>query len=418
MTKRYLYDYDKRLECALRRVRIDKMPEESRRAIIKFLDHLQARGLSKPRILRYSVVLRQVAKWLGKPFRTATRADVERLVAQIERMKYAEWTKSSFRVAIKKFYRWLLGKDEKYPRQVSWIQGNIPPDRKPMPKQSDLVTEQEVEVLIKKASNARDQAFIAFLWDAGGRIGEIGTLSIHDLTFDRYGAVAQLHGKTGARQVRAIQATPYLARWLDQHPQRGDSNAPLWVSTSNMNRGQPLGYAALRKVLKVTFHRAGITKRSNPHSFRHARATHLANHLTEFQMNQHFGWAQGSDMPRTYVHLSGRDTDEAMLRLHGIQVEKDDLGERKLQPRVCPRCDTLNTYDAQFCRKCGSALQLSAALDAQNRAVEAETQLAQVLKDEFVQRAVQEALVRLKLKAEPTLTRVKKQPGDGAGVQG
>jgi integrase/ribosomal protein L40E len=352
-------------------------------------------------------VLRQAAKWLGKPFRKASRGDIERLIAQVERMPYSEWTRASFRIAVKKFYKWLLGKDEEYPPQVKWIRGNIPPDRVPRPRKSDLLVEEEVQQLLKKAANVRDQAYIAVLWDSGGRIGEIGTPAIHDVTSDKYGYIIQVHGKTGARPIRLIQSTPYLARWLDQHPRRDDPEAPLWVSTSNMNRGRPLGYAALRKILRVTFQRAGIAKKSNPHSFRHARATDLAKHLTEFQMNQRFGWTQGSDMPRTYVHLSGRDTDEAMLRLHGIHVEEEDVAKRLLQPRVCPRCDTLNTSDAKFCRKCGTAIELGAVLHAEQQTREAEGLLAEILKDDIVQQAIQGAFLKLKLKKPASLTQVK-----------
>ena len=39
-------------------------------------------------------------------------------------------------------------------------------------------------------------------------------------------------------------------------------------------------------------------------------------------MNAHFGWIQASDMPSIYVHLSGRDIDDAVLKANGI-VQKD-----------------------------------------------------------------------------------------------
>jgi integrase/recombinase XerD len=46
------------------------------------------------------------------------------------------------------------------------------------------------------------------------------------------------------------------------------------------------------------------------------------HYLKETQMNAYFGWIQGSDMPSTYVHLSGRDIDDAILKANGI-VQKD-----------------------------------------------------------------------------------------------
>jgi hypothetical protein len=38
----------------------------------------------------------------------------------------------------------------------------------------------------------------------------------------------------------------------------------------------------------------------------------VANYLTGAQMNVYFVWIQGSDMPGVYVHLSGRDVDNAV----------------------------------------------------------------------------------------------------------
>jgi integrase/recombinase XerD len=35
-------------------------------------------------------------------------------------------------------------------------------------------------------------------------------------------------------------------------------------------------------------------------------------------MDAYFGWIQGSDMPSIYVHLSGRDIDDAILKANGI----------------------------------------------------------------------------------------------------
>ena len=36
---------------------------------------------------------------------------------------------------------------------------------------------------------------------------------------------------------------------------------------------------------------------------------------TEAQMKEHFGWVPGSYMPSTYVHLSGKDVDGAILKV-------------------------------------------------------------------------------------------------------
>ena len=73
--------------------------------------------------------------------------------------------------------------------------------------------------------------------------------------------------------------------------------------------------------------------------FRHLRCTYIANYLTEAQMNIYSGWARGSDMPIVYVHLSGHDIDNAVLKANGI-IQKADTPsniekEAKAQNLTC-----------------------------------------------------------------------------------
>lgn len=158
---------------------------------------------------------------------------------------------------------------------------------------------------------------IALLWDIGARIGEVGTLRIKDLVFDDIGLIVHLNGKTGPRRVRAVWSIEYLNEWLEEHPERDNPNVPLWFKF-NSEPLEILKYDAIRRRLVKISEKTGIKKKIHPHLFRHSRCTHMANYLTEAQMNLYFGWIQGSDMPSVYVHLSGRDIDDAVLKANGI----------------------------------------------------------------------------------------------------
>lgn len=93
------------------------------------------------------------------------------------------------------------------------------------------------------------------------------------------------------------------------------------------------------------------------------RATHLAKHLTEAQMNEYFGWVQGSGMAQTYVHLSGRDMDSALLKLNNIQAPDEKQAGDGFMLRPCWRCDFQNPPANRFCSRCGTALDDRAADD-------------------------------------------------------
>ena len=72
-------------------------------------------------------------------------------------------------------------------------------------------------------------------------------------------------------------------------------------------------------------------------------------------MKEHFGWVQESEMAATYVHLSGRDVDDALLKLHGL-VRQKNFKEEKLRVQICQRCKENNSPLSKFCNKCGLPL--------------------------------------------------------------
>ncbi len=174
---------------------------------------------------------------------------------------------------------------------------------------------------------------MACLYETGCRIGELLFLRLKHAVIDQYGAQLRVSGKTGARRLRIILSVPYLTAWLNRHPQKEEPSARLWCNS----KGRVMSYGGMRSMLDRLGRRAGVKKALNPHMFRHSRATHLANHLTEAQMKEYFGWVQGSDMASIYVHLSGRDVDHAILKLYGITNDENQNDGTKMKPKSCPR---------------------------------------------------------------------------------
>ena len=63
-------------------------------------------------------------------------------------------------------------------------------------------------------------------------------------------------------------------------------------------------------------------------------------------------------MAQTYVHLSGRDQDNAILKGYGLQPKEEKLIESQ-RPSLCQRCREPNDPKARFCWKCGMILDKS-----------------------------------------------------------
>lgn len=68
-------------------------------------------------------------------------------------------------------------------------------------------------------------------------------------------------------------------------------------------------------------------------------------------------------MASTYVHLSGRNIDNALLKLNGIRTEDEvNNEEHKLRIKTCLRCQEPNSPTSSFCSRCGSPLDMRTAM--------------------------------------------------------
>ena len=294
-----------------------------------------------------------MSEWLGKDFRQATQDDLLDLVSLIDAKNYAEYTKYDFKVVLKMFYKWLLGKDEDFPKVIKWLKPRLKGGKFKLPE--ELLTVEEVEKLAGACTNARDKALVLILYESGCRIGELMYLKLKNVQFDNYGAVLLVNGKTGSRRVRIIATVQVLTQWLQEHPDKGNPNAPLWPARLGHYVAEPCSYPSILAMLKRTMKAAKIQKRVYPHLFRHSRATALASKLTEAQMKEYFGWTQGSDMAATYVHLSGRDVDSTLLQMYSLKEKQEDK-TAKLDVKICRRCKERNSPAQEFCGKCGNPL--------------------------------------------------------------
>jgi len=222
---------------------------------------------------------------------------------------------------------------------------------------------------------------------------------VKHISVDEHGATLIVMGKTGMRRVRIIASQPALAEWLNNHPLKDNPDAPLWLIIGTKNKNEALTYEAFRMALQRLAERIELKKRIHAHLFRHSRASHLATNLTEAQMDHYLGWMPGSKMPAVYVHLSGRDVDKTLLKMHGIEVEEKQQ-EAKLKVRFCARCKERNSPVSRFCSRCGSPLDMQTALQVQEERAKADELMTKLLSDPDVQSVIKRKLQQMDIKLE------------------
>jgi site-specific recombinase XerD len=273
--------------------------------IEKFELSCASEGLGKLRIQKYHYTLGRISVLIKKDLDKVNQQDLVKFLADIQNSNYSYYTKHDYKVTIKKFYKW-LGKE----KIVSWIKTSLKKNELPLP---EILTREETLKLIQASRTVRDKALVSVLFESGCRIGELLNLKISDVEFDSYGAVLIVKGKTGSRRIRICgQAVAYLKEWLTvNHPTKISDDLVFNIS-----------YRGLDKVLKNIGKRADFKKNIHFHMFRHGRATELSTKLTEIELDIFMGWEVGSNMPRTYCHLSGKDIEQKILQISGVSADQ------------------------------------------------------------------------------------------------
>src|SRR5487761_246300 len=124
--------------------------------------------------------------------------------------------------------------------------------------------------MAESCPNPRDPALILLSYETGGKSESYSRSMCEPVSFDKYGAVLTVSGKTGGRRVRIIFSAMAKTNWMNHHPARNDPEAPLWTSFESLGSPRRLEYVACRKMLNEAAHRCRVIKRvilSLPYSF-------------------------------------------------------------------------------------------------------------------------------------------------------
>jgi integrase/recombinase XerD len=357
---RDLYNRKKKLVDWIKKV--NDLDDPDKTDILKLIEHMQDKERSILWIVRCMVVLISVRKQIGKPFRYTTKDDIRAILKSMEQKGYKASTNEKCRQVLKLFFKVVYGNNESYPEQVKWFSSKLGKEKAGKDTTMDMaeyLEEEEVQKLIENADTLQNKSFLACLYESGARPEEFLRLTNLDTRIDSKGAVFILRGKTGERRVRIIAFSNILQRWLEVHPLKNQNCYPLWISEATNYKNQALGIRGAEKIIVRALQNSELfTKHARLYILRHSRATHLAKHLTEAQMCIFFGWTMGTQVVRRYIHLSGKDVDNALISItEGRQIKAEE--EYKLKSTKCKRCGENISPTMNFCSKCALPVNLN-----------------------------------------------------------
>ena len=269
--------------------------------IVKFMEELDREGFKERTKEWYYVAIHKFQEVVKPNLDTVFSEDMDKFFQYLRLSDYTFETKKHYLSRFRKFALWLNPdlKLSKYRFQTR--------EKKILPHET--LSLEEIRQIIDSAESGRDKAILSLLYDTGCRPHELLSLRKADVTNNESGLFVCVpdYCKTGARQIPVVITTKshyYLTQYLEANPLKPTDK--LFDMTVEW----------LNTIIKRLAVKLNLNKRVYSYLFRHSRATFLAQYLTESQLCVYMGWRQGSDMPKIYVHLSGRDILPAVMELN------------------------------------------------------------------------------------------------------
>lgn len=330
----------------LRSGKTEVLIPENREMILKFLYDAeigrtilkgQKRKIKPGRLQRMlGILLNMDREWLKKPFNQVTEDEMCSFILNLERgivgsskgKPYTWETQATIKKFIRKFYKYLLGEGENYPRMVQFIDTST---RIPEVK---ALSKQEVDMLIENSPKLIYRFIFAVLYDSGARIEEFYNIKRSDIVKEN--GIYKVRIRISKTKPRSINI-PLYTKIIDQFLEFNNFNSEDFLCKIN--------YGTLRKYAN----RMGkqFLKRSiSPHTFRHGSATFYAKHLNRYQISYRFGWSASSKMPDRYIDMNGLIDDET-IKLAGDNFVKTENENKELRTKL----DVISSAMTELLRK-------------------------------------------------------------------
>jgi integrase len=336
------------------------LSDDDRAALLEFSDTLyllksEYSDLRHMKLLRHCTIMTETVGGLAESLHE--KGTAEDLVRWINVTHENENTNHDYRTALRVFGK-RVTEEEGIPDSLEWIPSGTSNSHNPVPNPADMLEwEDDVIPMIEACRNSRDKALLAVAFDSGARSGELQELTVGDVNDHRHGKQIMVDGKTGQRSVLLVTSVPYLQRWMSDHPDSTDGDAPLW---SKLDDAEEVSYRCYLNIFKRAGRKAGISKPTTPTNFRKSNATYLAEKgMNESFINDRQGRTRGSKATAHYVAKFGGRAEDEYARLQGLEVDEEE--PEPIGPVKCPRCGNDTPRHEPACVHCQQALSHGAA---------------------------------------------------------
>lgn len=219
--------------------------------------------------------------------------------------------------AVKTFFSWLARTGQITHDPASIIES----PRQPRTLPRDILTRAEALLLLESTPaerplDIRDRAVLEVLYATGVRRAELLLLAVGDAD-TRAATLRVERGKGGRSRILPLTAGSCAALRLYLREARplfaADGGEALFISSKS---GRPLSDNDVARIVRKGAARAGISKRTTPHTLRHSFATHLLQGGTDIRLIQKLLGHRRLSTTEVYTHVEVGDLRKVVRRCH------------------------------------------------------------------------------------------------------
>ena len=288
--------------------------------IERFLRYLDVERDVSPHTLKgYREDLESLAVYLsddsGKPPAPGgiDPLDLRQYISDLHEAGYARTSISRRLASLRSFFR--------FAQREGIVDSNpAKPLRNPR-KQRQLphfMTSDEVERLLRAPDShqrmgAQDLAILETMYSTGVRVSELVGLNLADVELDE--GVARVRGKGRRERYAPLGsfAVGAIRRWLEhRHEEKLERDDAIFVN----RLGSRLSTRSVGRMLEKYLARAGLARRTPPHTLRHSFATHLLDRGADIRSVQELLGHRSLVTTQVYTHLTTATLRKAYEKAH------------------------------------------------------------------------------------------------------
>ena len=265
----------------------------TQQALQRMKADLQLRGLSRHTFNSYTIHVRIFLEYCNRPIEEPDEMDVRRFLGHlIVEKKLSPGTVNVYSAAIRFFFAVTLN------RTMNYLQ--IP--RVKVPKNlPEILTGEEVQLLITCCSNIKHKAQLLMAYGSGLRANELASLKVRDI--DSNSVRVFVRGAKGKKDRYTILSENALFALRDYRRRYRPKSSEGYLFPGLKNVGH-ITDSAIGDALDKALSKSGIAKHVTLHTLRHCFATHLLEvGYSLFQIKEMLGHS-GISSTTVYLHLA------------------------------------------------------------------------------------------------------------------